>query len=170
MPPPYPVLLLLQGRAAVVVGGGAVATRKARALARCGAKVTVVAPDVADALSRLRGIRVRQRTYRAGDLQGAALAFAATDDRAVNARVARDARRLRIPVNVADDPLACDFHVPAVARRGTLTIAVGTGGTSPSLASALRDRLAAALPNGIARRMRKAGATRRRRIETGRST
>ncbi|MBI4231571.1 MAG: bifunctional precorrin-2 dehydrogenase/sirohydrochlorin ferrochelatase [Planctomycetes bacterium] len=164
MPPPYPAFLLLTGREAVVVGGGAVAQRKARALLRCGARVTVIAPIVAAALARRRGVSVRRRAYRTGDLKGAALAFAATDDRAVNARVARDARRSRIPVNVADDPRACDFHVPAVARRGPLTIAVGTSGASPALAAAVRDRLAAALPDGIARRVRKTEVSRRRRI------
>ena len=103
-----------------------------------GARVRVIAPRIA------RGIaaeEVKRRRYRSGDLAGAALAFAATDDRAVNRAVALEARRRRIPVNVADAAEECTFMVPARVRRGEMEIAVSSGGRSPRLAKELRQRL-----------------------------
>jgi len=138
----------LADRRCVVVGGGAVALRKVRRLLEARAAVTVVAPAATDPLRRLaaRGRLVLQtRPVRAADLGGAFLVFAATDDPAVNRRVAETAIRRGALVNVADDPAACSFHVPAVLRRGELTVAVSTGGGSPALARRLRERLGAIL-------------------------
>jgi siroheme synthase-like protein len=128
----------LRGQRVVVVGGGKIAARKAAGLASTGARVRVIAPRIE------RGIaagEIERRRYRAGDLAGAALAFAATDDRAVNHAVALEARRRRIPVNVADAAEECTFMVPARVRRGNVEIAISTGGRSPRLAKELRQRL-----------------------------
>jgi siroheme synthase-like protein len=115
-----------------------VASRKAAGLAEAGARVRVIAPRVRRGLAAQH---VERRAYRPGDLQGAALAFAATDNRAVNHAVAAEARRRRIPVNVADSLEECSFLAPARLRRGDVQIAVSTGGRSPRLAKQLRERL-----------------------------
>jgi precorrin-2 dehydrogenase/sirohydrochlorin ferrochelatase len=139
-----PLFLDVHDRKAVVVGGGEVAERKARALLECGARVTVVAPEVTPALARLAAegcVAHEQRAYREGDLEGAAVAFVAVDDAETSARAASDARAVRVPVNVADRPEMCDLLVPSVLRRGRLAIAVSTGGASPAWARRLRERL-----------------------------
>lgn len=142
----YPVALDLRGRPCLVVGGGAIAEAKVRALVAAGARVTVVSPGLTEGLAALVAageVRHGRRPYRAGDVAGYALAFTATDDRAVTRRVADDARRHRVWVNAADDPAFCDFILPAVVRRGRLTVAVSTGGASPALASWIRRGLEA---------------------------
>lgn len=145
----FPVFLALANRRCVVVGGGAIAGRKARGLLAAGARVTVVSPTVTAALARLaqRGrLRRIARHWRESDLSGAALVFVATNDRGTNAAVARAARRLGVWVNAADDPRHCDAILPAVLRRGAITVAVGTGGRSPALARRVRDVIAEAIP------------------------
>jgi precorrin-2 dehydrogenase / sirohydrochlorin ferrochelatase len=142
----YPVFMRLSGRRCVVVGGGVVAERKVRALIDADAEVVVVAPSVIPALPMLesRGeLVIRRRDYQAGDLEGALLVFAATNDRAVNARVAVDARAAGALVNSVDSPQSCDFTVPATARRGEVTVAVSTGGRSPAFARQLREEIEA---------------------------
>lgn len=134
----YAVVLDLRSRACLIIGGGAVALRKARGLIAAGADVTVVAPEC---LPMPDGVTVALRPFVDADLDGVALAMAATDDRELNARVARLAREHGVWVNVADDPEAGDAILPAVARRGDLQIAVSTGGASPALAQRLRARL-----------------------------
>ncbi len=145
MSPLYPAFLNLAGRRCVVVGGGAVAARKVRGLVGANADVVVVAPatdPAIDALEASGSIRVQRRPYRAGDLDGASLAVAATNDHAVNEAVVRDARAAGALVNVVDDPAACDVIVPAIVRRGDVTLAVSTGGRSPGFARYLREELA----------------------------
>jgi siroheme synthase-like protein len=134
----YPIFLDLQGRKAVVVGGGRVAARKAAGLAEAGAQVFVIAPGLSP---ELHGYRAERRAYRSGDLKGAALAFAATNDRSVNHAVAEEAQRRRIPVNVADSREESTFLVPARITRGNLQIAISTGGQDPRLAKSLRQKL-----------------------------
>jgi precorrin-2 dehydrogenase / sirohydrochlorin ferrochelatase len=136
----YPIFLDIGGRRAVVVGGGKVAYRKAAALLEAGASVRVIAPEFDERLRAL-GVERIEREYREGDLEGAHLAFAATDQRGINAQVARDARSRGIPVNVADAPAECDFIVPARVRRGDIQIAVSTSGTKPSLAAGIKKRI-----------------------------
>ncbi|HEX5506682.1 MAG TPA: bifunctional precorrin-2 dehydrogenase/sirohydrochlorin ferrochelatase, partial [Thermomicrobiales bacterium] len=142
---PYPIALALAGRRCVVVGGGAVAERKARGLLAAGAAVTVIAPRLAPGLRALAdagALTIAERPYAPGDLAGACLACAATDRREINAAVAAEARAAGALVNVADAPAEGDFTLPAVARRGGLTLAISTDGESPLVASLVRDRLA----------------------------
>lgn len=144
----FPVCLRVAGEPCVVIGGGPVAARKVAALLDAGARVTVIAPRLETGLAARAAageIAVESRTYRPGDLAGARLAFAATDDEALHAQLARDAAAANVPLNVVDRPDWCSFIVPAVARRGPLSIAVSTEGESPALAARLRDELAAAL-------------------------
>ena len=137
---PYPAFLRLDGKRVLLIGGGAVAGRKAQALARCGARVKVVAPRVGPA-ARRAAESVVERRFRARDLDGAALAVCATDDEVLNERVSALCRRRGIWANIVDRPRLCDFIVPAVVRRGPLSIAVSTGGASPFMARRLRRRL-----------------------------
>src|SRR5689334_19827690 len=167
----FPLFVELEGRPCVVIGGGAVAERKVRALLDVGAVVTVVSPALSSALAALVATgRVAHlaRGYADGDLIGAALAFAATDDGAVNAAVAREGRARGVWVNAADDPAHCDAILPAVVRRGLVTVAVSTGGASPALARAVRERLERALPEAIGPLAEAAAAARRELRAAGR--
>jgi siroheme synthase-like protein len=144
----FPVSLDLSGRPCVVVGGGAVAERRIEDLLAAGAAVTVVSPALTPVLAGMAAVgRIRHvaRPYRPGDLDAAALALTATDDPAVTAAVALEARARAVWLNAADDPAHCDFLLPAVVRRGILTIAVASGGASPALTRALREHLDATL-------------------------
>jgi len=154
----YPLMLDLSGRRAVVVGGGAVALRRAQALLAAGAQVHVIAPQVDPALAALP-VTVSRRRYRDGDLAGAWLAHAATGDPAVNAAVAAGADRLRIWCVRADDAARSRAWTPAVTRHGDITVAVTAGG-DPRRAQRLRAAIALALAEGTlpARPQRRAAA------------
>ena len=136
----YPIMLDLGGIPVLVVGGGTVALRKIEGLLNAHADVSVVAPVVVSGIHDL-GVRVSARGYESGDLDAVRLVITATDDASVNAQVSREATERGIWVNSADDPANCTFTLPAVARDGVVTVAVGTGGASPALASHLRSEL-----------------------------
>ena len=141
----YPVFLNLRGRRAVVIGGGAVAEQKVLGLLSAGAHVTVVSPETTPRLAELAvagGIDLRRRPYRSGDLAGAWLAIAGTDDRAANAQVWAEAEREGVLLNAVDDLGHCSFIAPAIHREGSITVAVSTSGKSPALAARLRQRVA----------------------------
>jgi len=141
----HPIFLDLAGQPVVVVGAGKVAARKIRSLRNAGAVIAVIAPIAATAIRRMNGIRWLARRYRAGDLRGARLVVAATDDLDVNRRVCAEAKRRRLLVNCAAPPEAGNFIVPSVVRRAGVTIAISTGGAAPSRAKALRKQLEKAL-------------------------
>jgi len=142
----YPVELDLAGKLAVVVGGGTVALRRARALVEAGARVTVIAPDVTSELAALP-VTLRRRRYRDGDLAGAWLVHAATDDPAVNEAVAAEADRDRIWSIRADDGAASAARTPAVTRHGDITVAVTAGG-DPRRSQRLRSAIGHVLADG----------------------
>jgi uroporphyrin-III C-methyltransferase/precorrin-2 dehydrogenase/sirohydrochlorin ferrochelatase len=140
----YPAFLDLRGRRVVVVGGGAIAEQKVHGLIEAGARVTVVSPETTPGLSHLEArasVEIRRRRYRTGDLAGAWLAIAATDDRAANAAVWAEAEQQGVLLNAVDDVDHCSFIAPAVHREGDITVAVSTAGKSPALAVRLRDRI-----------------------------
>jgi precorrin-2 dehydrogenase/sirohydrochlorin ferrochelatase len=140
----YLVNLALEGRRAVVIGGGEVAARKVEDLLVAKAVVAVIAPQPCGRILKLaeeKQLEGRWRAYEAADLDRAFVAIAATDDEGVNARVAADAAARSILVNVVDRPALCTFTVPATVRRGDLTLAVATDGRCPALASILREEL-----------------------------
>lgn len=160
----YPIVLELTGRPCLVVGGGAVAERKVDALLETGARVTVVSPAATPGLERRARegrIRLVARAWEGRDLAGHPLVFVATDDVAVNAEVAGEARRRGVWLNAADDPAHCDFILPSVLRRGALTVAVSTGGASPALARAIREELEAYFTEDYSVLARLAGDARR---------
>lgn len=144
MAPYYPVFLDLRGRVCVVIGGGEVAERKLQNLSECGAEVTVVSPVVTPgirALAESGKLRWESREYTEGDLKGVFLAIAATDVASVNRAVAEEAAEEKVVLNVVDKPDLCTFIAPAIVRRGEVTVALSTSGTSPALARKLRESL-----------------------------
>ena len=167
----FPLFVELSGRPCVVLGGGAVAERKVESLLATGALVTVVSPSLTPALTALvsagRIVHVA-RGYMPGDLAGASLAFAATDDGVINAAVAEEGRERGVWVNAADDPAHCDAILPAVVRRGPITVAIGTGGASPALARAVRERVELLLPEAYGALAEIAGTARRELRAAGR--
>ena len=160
----YPVLLDLRGRRAVVVGGGAVAETKVGPLVDAGAAVTVVAPALTPGLAlraREGGLAHVPRAYVAGDLEGAYLAIAATDDPDVNHAVHAEAESRGVLINVVDDPPYCGFILPSILRRGDLVVAVSTSGNAPALAVRIRERIERELGDEYARFLALAGALRK---------
>jgi precorrin-2 dehydrogenase/sirohydrochlorin ferrochelatase len=140
----FPINLNLRGQTAFIIGGGGVAERKCRSLLDAGAVVRVIAPAITPCLAELalRGsITHLHRPYEPGAMAGAALVFAATDDRAVNRAAAEEAQRLGIPVCVVDEPAEGTFTSPSTVRRGDLLITISTGGRSPALARRIREEL-----------------------------
>jgi precorrin-2 dehydrogenase / sirohydrochlorin ferrochelatase len=138
---PYPVVLDVRGRRALVVGGGPVAARKVAGLLSAGAVVTVVAPDAVPEIANDPDVRWHGRAYRRGEVASYRLAITATDDPAVNRQVARDGEAANVFVNSADDPSNCAFILPSVVTRGDLQIAVSTNGRSPAMARWARTQL-----------------------------
>jgi siroheme synthase-like protein len=139
-----PIFLDLTGRRCLVIGGGEVAARKVPSLLAARADVMVVSPSLVDALADLARqgrIRHMKREYEAGDMAGAALVYAATDDAELHQRLYVEARDREIPINVADVPALCTFITPAVLTRGPLQIAVSTEGASPAMAKRIIERL-----------------------------
>jgi len=137
----YAINLDVRDRTCLVVGGGEVARRKARALVDAGADVVVVAPDVHPKLKADDRVEVRERAFRDSDLHGAFVVIVATDDDVTNRTVAADARDFGCLVNVVDCPGLSNFTVPATLRRGELTVSIATGGASPSLSRRIREEL-----------------------------
>ncbi|MEW6698210.1 MAG: precorrin-2 dehydrogenase/sirohydrochlorin ferrochelatase family protein [Bacillota bacterium] len=140
----YPIYLKLAGQLCLVVGGGKVAERKIGSLLECDARVRLISPAVTPTLEAWAGqgkLELRQRPYQTADLDGVLLVFAATDQEEVNRRLAEECAARNLAVNVVDDPAKCNFFVPAVIRRGKLTVAVSTGGASPALAAKIKRQL-----------------------------
>lgn len=140
----YPINLALEGARVLMVGGGDVAFRRIERLLLAGAKVTVVSPKLSDNIREIYekgAIKVFERPFTPSDLDGMMLAFAATDDFGVNRLVAQEARKRGILVNVADDPLSCDFTLPACVIRGPLVLSVATNARSPGLSAVVRKHL-----------------------------
>ena len=145
----FAAFLDIRAKPALVAGGGEVAALKAETLLRSGAKVTVVAPELCARLAELTllgSVRHEARRFQPGDLLGAEIAIAATDDPSVNEAVSAAARALRIPVNVADDAALSSFIMPSVIDRAPLQIAISSAGASPVLARKLRTLIEAAVP------------------------
>ena len=134
----YPLFLDLTGQSVVVIGAGKVAARKIRSLLKAGARVRVISPKAPRLPKSVRWIR---RAYQRGDLAGAVLVVAATNDLRVNEQVCREAKQRRQLVNCVAPPAAGNFIVPALAKRGRIAIAISTGGASPALAKHVRQEL-----------------------------
>jgi precorrin-2 dehydrogenase/sirohydrochlorin ferrochelatase len=140
----YPVFLELTGRRTVVVGGGAVAVRKAQSLLAAGVRLVVVADRISDMMMALcadSNTELIKSRYSKDYLVGAVLVIAATNDRQLNRKIHKDCQELEILCNVVDEPQLCDFFVPAVVKRGRLQIAIGTEGDCPAYAGHIKKKL-----------------------------
>ena len=140
----YPIYLEVSSRRIVIIGGGAVATRKVQVLLEAGARLVIVSPKIDDVLTNLcRGTNAEliKSRYSKNYLAGATLAIAATNDHKLNKQIYKDCQELEILCNVVDEPELCDFFVPAVVKRGDLQIAIGTEGNCPAYAGHIREKL-----------------------------
>jgi len=150
----YPIMIDLKGRRVTVIGGGAVALRKAEDLLRCGARVHIIAPRMHAGFGRLAEqygdqLEVAAREYQHGDIGESLLVIAATDDAAVNRAVFTEARERSILINAVDDPPNCSFFLPSSYCKGDLIMSLSTGGASPAMAARLRRELQKHIPDTI---------------------
>ena len=140
----YPVHIDINNRNVLVVGGGSVGTRKVKTLLDCGARVTVVSPEVSQQLRELAAsgnIILAERSYQSEDLNGVFLVIGATDEEKLNQQISSDADRLNTLCNIADRPEVCNFILPSIVQRDDLVITISTSGQSPALAKKLRKTL-----------------------------
>ena len=145
----FPFFVDLEGKHGLIVGGGAVALRKAQKLLPYGPRLTVVAPKLKAEFRELHGVEFLRRPFAVTDLDGCAFAVAATDDRALNHRIAELCKKQHIPVNVADSREDSTFLFPALLRRGELSVGVSASGAAPAAAACIRDRFAEVLPDRL---------------------
>ncbi|HLQ76041.1 MAG TPA: bifunctional precorrin-2 dehydrogenase/sirohydrochlorin ferrochelatase, partial [Terriglobia bacterium] len=139
----YPVFIRLENRPVLVVGGGEVAERKVDSLLEAGATVTVVSPEATRQLREHADsgrITLQRRGFTPSDMDSASLVITATDDPATQREVVSIARAKGVLINTVDKPELCDFILPAILRRGDVTLAISTSGKSPALAANLRER------------------------------
>lgn len=146
----FPIFLNLKKSRCLLVGGGDVATRKGRMLAKAGAILRVVAPEISAELRELVGNHqgeLLEREYQSDDINDCVLAVAATDIHELNEKISTDAKQKNIPVNVVDTPALCTYITPAVIDRSPLMIAISSGGETPVLARLVRAKLEVLIPN-----------------------
>lgn len=146
--PYFPIFIDLCGKPCLIVGGGAVAARKAEKLLPYGPQLSVVAPTVCAALTRMEGVTVLHRAFVPEDVSGMALVIAAATPE-VNRAVATACRERNIPVNAVDDKENCTFLFPSLIQRGDLSIGISTSGASPSAAVWVRERVEEVLPEHL---------------------
>ncbi|MFY0543585.1 precorrin-2 dehydrogenase/sirohydrochlorin ferrochelatase family protein [Brevibacillus sp. H7] len=135
----------LKGKRCLVVGGGKVAERKISSLLDTGADIWVVSPACSSRIEEWANngsLTLHRRRFHPEDVKGAALLIAATDDPSVNLSVYQAMEPWQW-INIADRPDLCTFFVPSTLERGSLQIAVSTGGNNPGLAKKLRSQLEA---------------------------
>lgn len=141
----YPVSLDIRGKKCLVVGGGAVGSRKAETLLKCGAFVSVISDAFSETLKRLDNnpkLELLCKGYSESDLDGKFLVIGATDNQSLNKTIGNDAKKKNMLCNIADLPDRCNFILPSIVNRGDLTIAVSTSGKSPAFAKRLRKEMA----------------------------
>ena len=138
----YPIFLNLTDRTCIVVGGGSIALNKAGKLADSGASLKIVAPEICDEIkSNFSSHQILNKEYEEDDLNGCYLAVAATDDSGLNSKISNDCRKRGILVNAVDQPDDCDFYVPASIEKGSIQIAISTGGASPAMAGWIKRHI-----------------------------
>ena len=139
----YPIYLDLESRHCVVIGGNDEAARKVQGLVNCRAKVTVISPEIVKSLQplvELEAVTWLRKVYTSGDLAEATLVIVAdSEDVEINKQVFAEAELRNILVNVSDKPQMCSFIAPAIAEKGSLKIAISTGGGSPALTRKVKD-------------------------------
>ena len=159
----FPIFLDLASRDVLIVGGGEKALQKLRLFTKTSARVRIIAEAPAEdveALAGQSGATLERRRFSAGDVTGAALVLAASDDGALDAEVAAAARALGIPVNVVDGPAESTFIMPAIVDRDPVVVAIGTEGAAPVLARMIKAKIESWLPARFGRVARQAMALR----------
>ena len=176
-PADYPVVLRVTGQPCLVVGGGPVAARRAGGLLEVGGRITLVAPRVGVAVEEMIGagqfggnLVVERRPYRTGEAADYRFVVTATGDPDVDRLVVADATGAGIPVASADRTTPGSVQLPSVLRRGAVTVAVSTGGTSPAVASWLRRRIASAVPDHLSTMVTLVDEARAAMVAAGRPT
>ena len=145
----YPIMLDIRDRAAIVIGGDRIAAEKASALTASGASVTVISPEFCYELLRQaehKRVTLRQKAYEPGDLEGALVVIAATNEQELIDAICAETKERGQLVNIVDVPQYCSFIIPSILRREQLTIAVSTEGASPGLAKRIRQSLEKQFP------------------------
>ena len=141
-PPMFPMLIDIEGRDVLVVGGGKIALRRVKTLLKCGASIRVVSPELNSGFESIKNnIKIFKRKFEIKDLDNAMLAVAASDDREANKLVGQEAKARNIPVSVADAIAECTFFFPALIASGAASVSVSTAGTSYHTTKRLADRL-----------------------------
>lgn len=149
---PYPINLNLIGKKCLVIGGGSVAERKTLSLIEAKAEVTLISPIITEKLKDLvneNKLTYIEDTYKSGMVDGYFLLIAATNDEAANKLAIKEAKELKILVNAPANPELSDFTVPAVIKRGDLTVAVSTEGISPAFSRTIKEEISEFLPKNI---------------------
>ena len=144
-----PIFFQIKHRPCLVVGGGSIAARKVALLRKAQAEVIVVSPELCselEGLSRDGLIQYKAREFEDSDLEECVMVIAATDQHEINEHISGLANKLRLPVNVVDNPEQCSFIMPSIIDRSPVVIAVSTGGSSPVLARLIRTRLEGSIP------------------------
>ena len=146
----FPLFVDLSEKKIIIVGGGKIAARRAAVLTRFASDITVIAPEFSEAMENLAAeqkVRCKRRMYKAGDISSADLVLAATNDRALNRRIAGECRELerscsrRILLSVADDRSLCDFYFPSVIQKDEIVIGINSGGSDPGKVKKFREEL-----------------------------
>jgi precorrin-2 dehydrogenase / sirohydrochlorin ferrochelatase len=161
----YPIQLNVKDRRCLVAGGGSVGARKAATLLECGARVEVVSPDAREKIADLAQknlIVLKKRPYRESDLDGIFLVMGATDDEDLNRKIYADASSRGILCNIADRPEICDFILPAIVKKGDLTISISTSGKSPAFARHLKEEMEKTVGDETAAFLELMGAVRKK--------
>ncbi len=159
----FPMFMDIHRLKVLVVGGGAIATEKLEKLVDFTKEITVIALRIepqAQALIETHGITVYQRAYETGDLEGFDIAIVATDTVALHKEIYEESRGSRILVNSVDNTDYCDFIFPSYLKRGDLTIAFSTGGTSPAFAKQIRRHFENVIPDSVGEFLEKMKALR----------
>ena len=163
----FPFYTNISNKTFLIIGGGTVALEKVDRLRRFTDSIIVIAPHTEikgmEVKTPIRGadrVQILRREYREEDLPLGDYVVAATGIREVDGRVAEDCRRRKIPVNVVDDQAYCDFIFPGIVKRGPLTVAISTSGTSPAYAMQLRKELEEILPDRIGEILERMGELR----------
>ena len=148
--PYFPMFIDLTDKKILVVGGGVIALRRIRTMLKFGADICVIAPEFCEELAQMEEegkIMAEHRGYRIGDICGAQIVLAATDDREVNRQIREECRAAGILVNVADDKSLCDFYFPSVVMTDEAVIGINSGGTDPSITKNIRREIEDMFPS-----------------------
>jgi len=166
----YPIFLELEGKTALVVGGGSVAQRKVETLLEYGASIRLVSKMLTDKLKEMvegNTVHLIGKQFVEKQLDGVFLVFAATNDKQLNHKISESARKRGLLVNAVDQPADCDFIVPSILNQGDLTLAISTSGKSPALAKTIRKQLALQFGNEYAVFLEVLGRVRHKVISLG---